>query len=64
MALALRGRRLVFEIGLNEERYQKAAETFTDPRSGELWGNYPQTYSLVGIITSAMRLSRPWEDAL
>jgi GH15 family glucan-1,4-alpha-glucosidase len=35
-----------------------------DPVSGELWGNYPQTYSLVGIINSAMRLSCSWEDAL
>jgi GH15 family glucan-1,4-alpha-glucosidase len=35
-----------------------------DMKTGELWGNFPQTYSLVGIITSAMRLSRPWEDAL
>ncbi|MEZ5487190.1 MAG: glycoside hydrolase family 15 protein [Steroidobacteraceae bacterium] len=34
-----------------------------DPRSGELWGNFPQTYSLVGIIQCATRLSRPWEDA-
>jgi hypothetical protein len=25
-----------------------------------LWGNYPQTYSLVGIINCAARLSRPW----
>ncbi len=32
--------------------------------SGELWGNYPQTYSMVGIINCAMRLSRSWEDAL
>jgi GH15 family glucan-1,4-alpha-glucosidase len=30
----------------------------------ELWGNYPQTYSLVGLIQAAMRLSRRWEDAL
>lgn len=29
----------------------------------ELWGNYPQTYSLVGIILGAIRLSKPWEDA-
>jgi GH15 family glucan-1,4-alpha-glucosidase len=29
---------------------------------GELWGNYPQTYSLVGIINCAMLLSRPWSD--
>jgi GH15 family glucan-1,4-alpha-glucosidase len=35
-----------------------------DPVTGELWGNYPQTYSMVGIINAAMRLSRSWEDAL
>jgi pentatricopeptide repeat protein len=29
---------------------------------GEHWGNYPQTYSLVGIINAAMRLSAGWED--
>ena len=35
-----------------------------DPATHELWGNFPQTYSLVGIINSAMRLSTSWEDAL
>ena len=34
-----------------------------DPATGALWGNFPQTYSMVGIINSALRLSRPW-DAL
>jgi GH15 family glucan-1,4-alpha-glucosidase len=34
------------------------------PATNELWGNFPQTYSMVGIVSSAMRLSRPWEDAL
>jgi GH15 family glucan-1,4-alpha-glucosidase len=34
-----------------------------DPETGELWGNYPQTYSLVGIILAAIRLSEPWEKA-
>lgn len=34
-----------------------------DAHNGELWGNYPQTYSLVGIILGAIRLSQPWEDA-
>jgi GH15 family glucan-1,4-alpha-glucosidase len=34
------------------------------PESGEMWGNYPQTYSMVGIVNCAMRLSRSWEDAL
>lgn len=28
--------------------------------TGELWGNYPQTYSLVGLINCAGLLSRPW----
>ncbi len=30
---------------------------------GELWGNFPQTYSMVGLINSAMRLSKTWEEA-
>ena len=29
----------------------------------ELWGNFPQTYSHVGLINAAMRLSRPSQDA-
>jgi GH15 family glucan-1,4-alpha-glucosidase len=35
-----------------------------DPVSGEQWGNFPQTYSMVGIITCAIRLSRSWEEML
>jgi len=34
-----------------------------DVHTGQLWGNYPQTYSLVGIILGAIRLSKSWEDA-
>ena len=33
-----------------------------DPKSGALWGNFPQTYSMAGLITAGMRLSRTWED--
>ena len=33
-----------------------------DPITGELWGNYPQTYSLVGIINCAVLLSKPWSE--
>ncbi len=36
----------------------------TDFRTGEAWGNFPQTYSLVGIINGAMRLSKGWENTL
>jgi len=31
--------------------------------NGEAWGNFPQTYSHVGLITAAMRLSRSWQEA-
>lgn len=31
-----------------------------DPVTGELWGNFPQTYSLVGLINCAGLLSKPW----
>lgn len=34
-----------------------------DPQTNELWGNFPQTYSMVGLIHSAMRLTKPWEEA-
>jgi len=34
-----------------------------DPATGELWGNFPQTYSMVGLVLCAMRLSRSWEEA-
>ena len=36
----------------------------TDPKSGELWGNFPQTYAMVGIINAAMRLSAPWDTKI
>ncbi|MBB4200332.1 glucoamylase [Rhodoblastus sphagnicola] len=35
-----------------------------DPGTGEMWGNYPQTYSLVGIVNCAVRLSVPWEAVI
>ncbi len=35
-----------------------------DFETGELWGNFPQTYSMVGLINSAMRLSKSWEEVI
>ena len=32
--------------------------------SGEAWGNFPQTYSHVGLIIAAMALSRPWQASV
>ncbi len=34
-----------------------------DPATGELWGNFVQTYSMVGLINSAIRLSIRWDEA-
>ena len=35
-----------------------------NPDPGELWGNFPQTYSMVGIIHGALRLSAPWDSVV
>lgn len=34
-----------------------------DLRSGEQWGNFVQTYSMVGLINAAIRLSLRWDQA-
>ena len=34
-----------------------------DPESREQWGNFPQTYSMVGLVNCALRLSRRWDQA-
>jgi hypothetical protein len=34
-----------------------------DFATGEQWGNFVQTYSMVGLITAAIRLSLPWDQA-
>ena len=36
----------------------------THPVTGEMWGNFPQTYSMVGIINAAVRLSAPWDSVI
>jgi GH15 family glucan-1,4-alpha-glucosidase len=54
--------RALFERLLKVRNCVGLLSEHVDPRSGALWGNFPQTYSMVGIITTAMRLSRRWED--
>ncbi len=64
-ALAQIGRydeaREIFETLLACRNHVGLLSEDIDPNTGELWGNFPQTYSMVGIINGAMRLSRPWE---
>ena len=66
-ALAQIGRkdeaRELFEEMLNCRTRLGLLSEDLEVKSGELWGNFPQTYSLVGIILGAIRLSKPWEDA-
>jgi hypothetical protein len=65
-ALAGTGRldaaRALFEKLLKVRNCVGLLSEHVDPVSGALWGNFPQTYSMVGIITTAMRISRRWED--
>ncbi len=35
-----------------------------DPATHKPWGHFPRTYSMVGTIHCATRLSRSWADAL
>jgi len=66
-ALAALGRtveaRMLFESMLASRNRHGLLSEHIDPHSGELWGNFPQTYSMVGLINSAMRLSIPWDQA-
>ena len=52
--------RLLFEEMLSRRTAAGLLSEDIDPTSGELWGNYPQTYSLVGMINCAVLLSKPW----
>jgi GH15 family glucan-1,4-alpha-glucosidase len=67
-ALAATGRkeraRAMFEHMLKQRNALGLLSEDIAPATGEHWGNYPQTYSLVGLIHAAMRLSRRWEEAL
>jgi GH15 family glucan-1,4-alpha-glucosidase len=55
--------RQLFEHVLSCRNHVGLLSEDIDPATGELWGNFPQTYSLVGLIASAMRLSKRWEAA-
>jgi len=52
--------RELFEEMLSRRTVAGLLSEDIDPLSGELWGNYPQTYSLVGLINCAVLLSKPW----
>jgi len=55
--------RALFETMLARRNSLGLLAEHIDPASGELWGNFPQTYSMVGMIKSATRLSVPWHQA-
>lgn len=55
--------RAVFENMLSKLNPAGLMSEHIDVDTGELWGNFPQTYSLVGLINSAMELSKPWKEA-
>lgn len=65
-ALARIGRkeqaREIFETMLAARNHVGLLSEDTHPVTGEMWGNFPQTYSMVGIINAAVRLSAPWDS--
>ncbi len=52
--------RALFEEMLKRRTTAGLLSEDIDPATNELWGNYPQTYSLVGMINCAVMLSKPW----
>ena len=65
-ALHMAGRdeeaRALFETMLAHRTASGMLSEDLDFDTGELWGNFPQTYSLVGIINCAGLLSKPWSE--
>ena len=65
-ALHLAGRsdeaRRLFDTMLSHTTASGLLSEDLDYKTGELWGNFPQTYSLVGVINCAGLLSKPWSD--
>ena len=55
--------RELFENMLNCRNHLGLLSEDLNPDTGELWGNFPQTYSMVGLINSAMLLSKSWREA-
>ncbi|HJW11238.1 MAG TPA: glycoside hydrolase family 15 protein, partial [Albitalea sp.] len=64
-ALARIGRtaqaREIFESLLSHRNHVGLLSEDLAPATGEAWGNFPQTYSMVGVINGAVRLSQPWD---
>jgi GH15 family glucan-1,4-alpha-glucosidase len=54
--------REIFEQMLSRRTHAGLLSEDISLNDHELWGNYPQTYSLVGIINCAILLSRSWTD--
>ena len=67
-ALARIGRkgqaREIFEVMLKCRNPLGLLSEDTHPVTGEMWGNFPQTYSMVGLINAAVRLSAPWDTVI
>ena len=65
-ALAMVGRkeeaREIFTAMLSHTTRSGLLSEDLDYETNELWGNFPQTYSLVGIINCAGLLSKPWSE--
>ncbi len=54
----------IFEVMLARRNPLGLLSEDTHPVTGEMWGNFPQTYSMVGIINAAVRLSAPWDSCI
>ena len=56
--------REIFQVMLDNRNPLGLLSEDTHPVTREMWGNFPQTYSMVGIINAAVRLSERWDTVI
>ncbi|MFN8704766.1 MAG: glycoside hydrolase family 15 protein [Rhodospirillales bacterium] len=56
--------RAVFERVLSRANHLGIFAEDIAPATGELWGNFPQTYCMAGLVSAAMRLSHSFKEGI
>jgi len=54
----------LFEVMLKTCNSSGLLSERVDTNTGELWGNFPKTTAMVGLIECALKLSKEWDDVI
>jgi GH15 family glucan-1,4-alpha-glucosidase len=56
--------RELFEVMLKTANSSGLLSERVDIHTGELWGNFPKTTAMVGLIECALKLSKEWDEVI